>query len=171
MKTLKKIVWIFIGFVTMFLLFLLWYQNKYAMGVAESYHINADQLNKTLLIATQGSNFKNKITSGIVNYYKADSLHIQVVDISSLDTLKVKNYNAIFIIHTWETWNPPVAVEKFIKRTKKEAYKIVVFTTSGDGKYKMEGVDAITGESKLVDVPIYIDEITSKLNLILKLEK
>jgi hypothetical protein len=48
---------------------------------------------------------------------------------------------------------------------------MVVFTTSGDGKYKMEGVDAITGESKLVDVLFYINKITSKLNLNLKLEE
>jgi hypothetical protein len=128
-------------------------------------------LQKTLLIATQESNFKHKVTAGVVDYYKADSLFIQVVDISSLDTTNVKKYNAVFIIHTWETWNPPIAVKNFINRTKKDTQKMVVFTTSGDGKYKMEGVDAITGESKLVDVLFYIDKITSKLNLILKLEE
>jgi hypothetical protein len=155
----------------LFAIFLFWYQKKYAMGVAESYHINSPQLQKTLLIATQESNFKHKVIAGVVDYYKADSLFIQVVDISSLDTTNIKKYNAVFIIHTWETWNPPIAVKNFINRTKKDTQKMVVFTTSGDGKYKMEGVDAITGESKLVDVLFYIDKITSKLNLILKLEE
>jgi hypothetical protein len=128
-------------------------------------------LQKTLLIATQESNFKHKVTARVVDYYKADSLFMQVVDISSLDTTNIKKFNAVFIIHTWETWNPPIAVKNFINRTKKDTQKMVVFTTSGDGKYKMEGVDAITGKSKLVDFPLYFDKITTKLNLNLKLEK
>ncbi|WP_047414667.1 hypothetical protein [Cellulophaga sp. Hel_I_12] len=171
MKVLKKILWLFLSLMILFLIFLFWYQNKYSMDVVEPYQVNSPQLKKTLLIASQGSHFKNKVTSGIVDNYKTDSLFIHVIDVSSLDTIKVKDYNALLILHTWETWNPPVSVEKFIKRTKKDASKIVVFTTSGDGNYKMDGVDAITGESKLADVPLYIDKVTAKLNPILKLEK
>jgi len=141
------------------------------MDNVEPYQVNSPQLKKTLLIASQGSHFKNKVTSGITDYYKTDSLFINVIDVSSLDIIKVNDYRAILILNTWETWNPPISVEQFVKRTKKDASKIVVFTTSGDGNYKMEGVDAITGESKLVDVPLYIDKVTAKLNPILKLEK
>ncbi len=59
-------------------------------------------------------------------------------------------------------------MQSFIERTKSDMQKIVVLTTSGEGNYKMDDVDAITGESILANVPIFIDQITSKLNLLLK---
>lgn len=169
MKGIKKMLWIFLGLMILFFVFLVWYQHTYSMDFVAPYEINSPKLKRTLLIASQGSYFKDSVTSGIVDYYQTDSIHIKIIDISALDTVKVNDYNAILIIHTWETWNPPIAVKTFINRTKKYASKIVVLTTSGDGNYKMEGVDALTGESVVADVPLYIGKITAKLNPLLKL--
>ncbi len=171
MKGIKKMLLVFLGLMILFFIFLVWYEHTYSMEVIEPYEINSPRLKKTLLIATQGSHFKDKVTSGLVDSYKTDSIHIKIIDITSLDAVRVKDYNAILIIHTWETWNPPVAVKTFINRTKKYASKIVVFTTSGDGNYKMEGVDAITGESVLADVPLYIEKIKMRLNPLLIIKK
>ena len=167
MKLFKKFLLIFLAVMIAFFLFLIWYQYHYSMDVVAPYTINPPTLEKKVLIATQGSEFKNKVTSGIVDYFKADSVYIEVVDITSLPTINLEKYNALVIIHTWENWKPPITVQTFIEKYPEFSNKIVVFTTSGEGSYKMEGVDAITGESKLADAPLFVDTIIERLNKIL----
>ena len=170
MKRFKKILLIMLGFMVTFFLFLMWYQYNYSMDVVAPYTINPPTLEKKLLIATQGSEFKNKVTSGIVDHFKADSVYIEVVDISSLPTIDPRKYNALVIIHTWENWKPPITVQTFIDKYPEYSNKIVVLTTSGEGSYKMEGVDALTGESILADAPLFVDTIIERLNKILILK-
>ena len=167
MKRFKKILLIMLGFMVAFFLFLMWYQYNYSMDVVAPYTINTPTLEKKVLIATQGSEFKNKVTGGIVDYFKADSVYIEVVDITSLPTINLEKYNALVIIHTWENWKPPITVQTFIEKYPEHKNKIVVLTTSGEGSYKMEGIDAITGESILADAPIFVDTIVARLNRLL----
>jgi hypothetical protein len=137
------------------------------MDKVVSYDVNSPSYNTKLLIATQGSEFKNAITNNVVDYYKQDSIYIKVVDISELKTIKPDNFNAILVIHTWENWKPPLEVKEFIDATRHLMKKIIVLTTSGQGNYKMDGVDAITGESKMVDVDFTSAEVVEKLNPLL----
>ena len=167
MKRFKKILLIILGIMIAFFLFLMWYQYNYSMDVVTPYIVNNPSFEKKLLIATQGSEFKNKVTSGIVDHFKADSVYIEVVDISALPTIEPKKYNAIVIIHTWENWKPPISVQTFIEKYTDDKNNIVVLTTSGEGSYKMESVDALTGESILVDAPLFVDTIIERLNKIL----
>lgn len=150
------------------MLFLFWYQYKFSMDEAESYKVNAAQWNKQLLIATQGSDFKDALTKGLVDYFKSDSIFIQVEDIQVLEVIDPEKYDALVIIHTWENWKPPVVVESFIERTKMYSSKIVVLTTSGEGSYKMDDVDAITGESILADTEIQVYKIIDRLGPLLQ---
>ncbi len=50
-------------------------------------------------------------------------------------------------------------MKTFIERTKNYHDKIVVFTTSDEGSYRMEGVDDITGESLIENVPLFVKRI------------
>lgn len=151
-----------------FFMFLTWYKYQYSMDVVEPYTINSSSVKKKLLIATQGSYFKNTITEGIVNHYKADSLFIEVIDITTLENIAIDDYAAIIVIHTWENWKPPAEVKSFIEKTTDHKDKIVVLTTSGEGSYHMENVDAIVGESILADTPKFVDKIISRTTPILK---
>ncbi|MCM4150435.1 hypothetical protein DHD05_02430 [Arenibacter sp. N53] len=150
---------------------MLWYQNEYSMDIAEEYEVNSPMENSKLLIATQGSKFKNTITTAIVEYYRSESIYIKIIDVSSLADVNPTNYNALLIIHTWEMWKPPASVKSFIDRIMEDRDKMVVLTTSGEGTYKMEGIDAITGESILDETPMYVGKIINDLNLLLKLNK
>lgn len=152
---------------TIFVGFAIWYNYEYSMTLAEAYELNTKTAKNKLLIATQGSEFKDNVTEGIIERVENDNLYIKVIDISGLNEVNPKDYNAIVIIHTWENWQPPESVETFIKRTKKHKDKIIVLTTSGDGTYKMDDVDAITGESRIEEVDKYIIQITNRLKLLL----
>lgn len=134
------------------------------------YELNSPQMTQKLLIATQGSAFKDSVTTMIVNQVKHDSLYIKVTDVDSLIYVDPAKYHALVLIHTWENWKPPQAVKDFINRTIGYRGKIVVLTTSGSGDYKMENVDALTGESIIDDAPFYSEEIVQKIKKLLVTE-
>ncbi|MCK5441800.1 MAG: hypothetical protein KAJ23_07915 [Maribacter sp.] len=169
MKRLKKIWLILLSTMTLFFVFVIWYSYIYSMDKAKPFQLKFPNLDSKLLIATQGSDFKNTLTNGIVDYFKSDSIFIKVIDVSSLDEVNPVYYDAITVIHTWENWKPPSAVKMFLERTSKYKDQIIVLTTSGEGTYKIEEVDAITGESIWDDVPLLVDKIIEKLDPILKL--
>ena len=164
MKYSKKIFISVISVIGLLLLFLVWYKYQYSMKKVDSYQINSPDLNKKLLIATQGSEFKNLLTHEIINYYKQDSIFIKVIDISGLTEINPENYNVLILIHSWENLKPPIDVKNFIERTLPFKNKIIVFTSSGQGNFKMDEVDALTGESKLVDVSFFKNKIIEKVN-------
>ncbi|MGB5553658.1 MAG: hypothetical protein WBM83_03290 [Flavobacteriaceae bacterium] len=167
MKPYKKVVSTLAIILALFLVFALWYKNEYSMETVEAYEINSSNLEKTLLIATQGSEFKNAVTQGLVNHYGSGDVYIKVIDVATLNNVNPSDYDAILVIHTWEYEKPPTVVAAFIERTASDRDKIVVMTTSGQGTSKMEGVDAITGESVLDDAPRIADEIIIRLAPIL----
>jgi hypothetical protein len=168
MRYKRKITGIILALGALFLIFTMWYKYEYSMDIVKEFEVNSPDLNLKLLIATQGSEFKDEVTKGIVNYYEKDSVYIKVIDVTTLAGIDPTDYNAIVIIHTWENWQPPADVELFINRTKNIQDKIIVLTTSGEGSFKMEGVDAITGESKLENTSPFINQITKRLESILK---
>ena len=151
----------------LFVVFAIWYQRTYSMEVASAFEINTPESSKHLLIATQGSSFKDSIVSGIVKHYKEDDLYIKVMDVNELERVQVSQWDAVCLIHTWEYYKPPIEVETFIDRSSQNMDRVVVLTTSGDSKYKMEGVDAITGASIMENVPKMTTQLIERLDGVL----
>jgi hypothetical protein len=66
---LKKKVIIGIAVIVLAILaFLTWYKFQYPMDVAMSFEINDPESKHRVLIATQGSEFKDAIVSGLVDH-------------------------------------------------------------------------------------------------------
>ncbi len=169
MKRPRKVLWIILSAIVLFFLFSIWYKFEYSMEITEPYLVNTPDFERKLLIATQGSAFKDIITNRIVSHYKSDSVFIKVIDVSLLKDMSPEEYSGIVIIHTWENWKPPFAVRQFIEKTMDQQDKIVVLTTSGEGTYHMKEVDAITGESNIEQVQDFADKIIARLTAIPKL--
>lgn len=150
------------------LVFAVWYKYEYSMDKVKTVEFNSTDLDLKLLIATQGSAFKNIITSNITGHYKKDSIYIKVIDVSQLSEIDPANFKAIVIIHTWENWKPPKEVQSFIEQNISNQNKIVVLSTSGKGSFKIKEIDAITGESQLENTTFYSNLIIKKLNDIIK---
>lgn len=167
MTKLQKIVWFVLLVLGLLLCLALWYKVAYSMDTAKSYEIRNNTSSKTLLIATQGSDFKNSVVQEVITHFKRDSINIKVIDISGLNTIDANSYTAILLVHTWENWKPPVQIENFIHRTKQHQDKIVVITTSGDGSYRMEDIDAITGASLPENILPMAEESIKRLQTVL----
>lgn len=149
---------------------MLYYLLTNSMYEVESYTINDPNIPTKLLIATQGSEFKDRVTQNIIAHYKPDKAFIQVLDISNLHKINPEEYNAIIIMHTWEYGDAPDNVTQFLKRNNRSKYKIVMLATSGDGSKKIKGVDAITGESSLETASSIAAEIIEQVQQILPIE-
>jgi hypothetical protein len=166
-RNLKKIGYSILAMVLLFMGFLLWYQWRYAMKTATPFEVNAPSSAQRLLIATQGSAFKNTVVQGLVYHYKQDSIFMKIIDVADLEKTNPEDFRALVIIHTWENWKPPASVKSFLEKNEAFKNKIVVFTTSGEGNYRMENVDALTGESIIEEAPLVVDKIITKLNPLL----
>lgn len=165
----KKIkISIFISLLGLVLLvFALWYKHEYSMDIVETTQYNSPNLEPKILIATQGSAFKNRITKNLIEHYQNDSIFIKVMDVSLLSKVNPSEYKVLIIIHTWENWKAPTEVQTFIENSVNFKDKIIVMTTSGQGSFKIKDIDAITGESILENTTLYTNKIIAKTNLLL----
>ena len=148
-----------------FLLFATWYKFHYSMDVAESFEVNAPDLEHRVLIATQGSKFKDAVVTGLVDHLRQRQIHIKVIDVSGLPQVNEDEWNAVVLIHTWEYGKPQVDAKAYIERAR-DLNKLVVLTTSGRGDFKMEEVHTITSASAMSDVPGIIARINTRLDSI-----
>ena len=149
------------------LTFLTWYKLHYSMGVAEPFEVNSPDQQIKVLIATQGSDFKNAVVEGVVEYLKQKPAYIKVVDVSALSQIDEEQWGAIVVIHTWENLKPQEDAKAYLDRAK-DLTKVVVLTTSGDGDYKIDGINAITSASEMTNVSMHVTSINDRLKQILK---
>lgn len=163
----KKVLFYASGIIITFLLFSIWYNYKYGMSKIAAFEINAPSYKQKLVIATQGSPFKNAITNNLVSHYRQDSIYMKIINVEDLQKIDPENYNAVIVIHTWENLKPPVSVVNFFNKIGYQQNNIIVLTTSGQGNYKMQQVDALTGESRLDNVNDYTQQIIKKVNPLL----
>lgn len=136
------------------------------MDIVESFEVNTPELKNRVLIATQGSEFKDAVVVGIVDHLKKRDAYIKVVDVAVLQQVNHDKWNAVVIIHTWENWKPQADAKAYLERVK-DLKKIIVLTTSGNGGHKIEGVHAITSASEINDIPSYILNMNARLDAIL----
>jgi hypothetical protein len=110
--------------------FAAWYRQHYSMDVARSFDVNDPGATVRVLIATQGSEFKDALVAGVVAELGTRATYVRVIDISLLPRVNADDWNAIVLIHTWEMRNPPTAAKAFVARLR-DTRKLVVLGTSG----------------------------------------
>src|SRR5688572_10118489 len=158
----KKIGSWILGLIMIFLFFIAWYKHTYSMKVAKRFEVNSPSAKNRILIAMQGSEFKDSLVNGVINELKSKSVYISVIDVSDLSEVNQESWSTIIVIHTWENWKPQGDARLFIEKVK-DKEKLIVLSTSGQGNYKIEGVDGITSASKLNEASGKAKEITERL--------
>lgn len=123
---------------------------------AESFEINTANQSKSILIATQGSDFKQMLVKTLCDSLKKSSLYIRGIDVGDLAKINGKEWDRILIINSFII-RLNKKVERFINSTP-EPEKILVFVTSGGADWQPQSqlkVDAITSASR----KLYINEL------------
>lgn len=146
--------------------FLAWYRVHFAMNPVEGFTVNDPSSEQHLLIATQGSAFKDAVVAGVVERLSERPIFIQVVDVTALPDADESDWDAIIVLHTIEYGKAPAPAQTFVDRVGQSG-KVVVLSTSGAGDFKIEGIDAISSASRMTDVPGRVDKILSRIESLL----
>lgn len=137
MTLLKKVLVVLLILGVISILFLTWYAAEHSMEEAMPLEVNDVSLKNHLLIATQGSEFKEKIVEKTVEQLKSFPIYMKVIDVGQLGSIDENDWSVIVILHTWEYSAPPKVVSSFVKKANRD--KLIVLSTSGSGKEKIEG--------------------------------
>lgn len=168
MKKIKSIILVITIIILAIIGLSIWYTTKYSMEEVATQQVHSENLDTGILIATQGSDFKRAIVANIKNYYKLDTIFLKIIDIKELSNINPQDYGAVVILHTWEYGNPPSSVTDFIIKNSEYKRKFIVLATSGQGINKIEGINALSGESIIEDASEYSDEIIERITKILR---
>jgi predicted small integral membrane protein len=145
---------------------LAWYRIHFAMSPVEGFTVNETSSEQRVLIATQGSEFKDAIVTGIVERLRQRGLLIRVIDATALPDVNTSEWDAVVVLHTIEYGEAPGPVQAFVTRVG-DPGKVVVLSTSGAGDFKIKGIDAISSASRMTDVPARVDELLGRIETVL----
>lgn len=166
-----KIVLIIIGaivvaLVVLFGIFLL--INR--QGVVEPYAVGNPALDKKVLIASQGSNFKNAVVESLTAYLGGKA-YTKVIDVTSLAEVNEAEWDALVFIHTTEQWKLWPDVDEYLARAQ-DLDKVILVTTSGSGDWKTDkyDVESITSASRMDEMPTLLPALYAKLDKLLQEE-
>ena len=154
---MKRIIRWIIAIVICVVLFGIGYNWKYSMGVAQSYQVNDKQSTNSLLIITQKSEYKDKVTNRITDRLKGADVYVKVIDQTKFTDILPENYDAFIFLHTWEMWRAPKNIQAFINLDNIQQ-KTFVVSTSGGGDLFHEGIDGITSASIILDADYDADQ-------------
>lgn len=145
------------------------YRDVYSQKVAESFDINSPELDTRVLIATQGSSFKNALVSRITEVLGKKSVYINVIDVSALPEINEDDWQALVLITACQSDEMPAEVNAYLANTR-ALDRLVLLVTSGSGKWRPEGVrlDSISSASTKAQVGPLATEILRRLETLLK---
>lgn len=171
MKVLKIVLIIIGAIVALLVIVFVIYLLVNRQGVIESFDVGNPGLAQNVLIASQGSAFKNAIVESLTTHLKERQLFIKVIDVTTLGEVNEDDWDALVFIHTTEQWKLQPDVEKFLARAR-DLDKIILLTTSGQGDWKTDkyDVETITSASKKEEMPTLLPALYMKLDKLLQEE-
>jgi len=168
LKTLKITLIVISSIVVVLLIAFGIYLLMNRQGVIEPFEVNSPALGQKVLIASQGSDFKNAVVESLTQYLREKPVYVNVIDVTALAKVVEDEWDAVVLIHTTERWKLQPDVKAYLDRSE-DLSKVVLLTTSGSGKWKTKDfkVDVITSASKMSEINSVLKKIISRLNVIL----
>lgn len=168
MKVLK-IVLLAIGcIILVFIILFLVYLRMNKQGVIESSEIGSPEFEQKVLIASQGSDFKNALVEGLITKLKQRQIYLKVLDVTALSELSKDDWDAMVLIHSVEMSKLQPDVKAFLDRAH-DLDKVILIITSGPGTWKTDDydVDIISSASKKEELSVLTKDILERLDMLL----
>ena len=125
---------------------------------------------RRVLIATQQSEFKDAVVSGILEGLDEDSCYMKVINLKKLADESTAHYDVLVVVNTCKMGRLNGRARRFFKHVQeKEEGKIILLTTVGSGDYepKIGKVDAITSASEMEKAGALAERIAGKVRAFL----
>jgi len=170
-KWVKIVITIIATPIVLFIVFLGSYIVINWQGVIEPYQIGNSDANQKILIASQGSEFKNNLEKELIRLLKNDNTFLSIVDCTTLEDERASEWDAVIIIHTTQIHGMPEEVRGFLSSSD-DLSKILLVTTSGGGDEVVTEfeVSAISTASRLSVTSIITKWVKSRLDSIIEKE-
>ena len=168
-KWIKILIAIVATPVLLFAGLLLAYILMNSQEIIEPFEHGNSNAEKRILIASQGSEFKNMLVQSLIDQLESNQNYFSVIDCTTLDNENDENWDVIIIIHTLQIHEMPKEAKVFLSKVK-DISKIMLVSTSGAGDDKVEDLklDAISSASRITAIPeitIWVKEkLLEKLN-------
>jgi hypothetical protein len=147
---LLKILGIILGSIAgLILMALAIYAILYYPRKAEPFEVNSLNPARKVLIATQGSEFKDELAGALCDSLRQSSVYVKGIDVGGLPEMNDVDWDRILIVNSFIIWLNK-DVDQFINGASKTD-KILVFVTSGGADWLPQPefpVDAITSASR-----------------------
>ena len=132
-----------------------------SQGVIEPFEHGNPDADKRILIASQGSDFKEVLVKSIIDQAESNQYFFSVIDCTTLGNEIDEKWDVIVIIHTLQVHKMPEEAKVFLSEVK-DISKVMLVSTSGAGDdfVEVSDVDAISSASRMSAIP----EITKWVN-------
>jgi len=163
-KWIKILIAIIATPIVLFAVFLLSYVIINQQGVIEPFQVGTDNAENRILIASQGSEFKNNLVDKIIVQLEGNQNYLSIIDVTALGNENDEEWDAILIIHTLQIHEMPEEAITFLSEVE-DISKVMLVSTSGAGDDRVEGfdVDAISSASRETVIPIIVKWIIKNL--------
>ncbi len=130
-----------------------WYVIRFYPRKIETREINTPDLSYRVLIATQGSDFKNGLVSVLCDRLGRRPAYVKVIDVGGLDEVETDRWQKILVLNTAMMNKLSRPVGRLISRAE-GSHNILLLITSGGADYKPADleIDAISGASRQGDI-------------------
>jgi hypothetical protein len=154
--------------VIIFILLLATYIIMNWQGVIEPYQVGNPNASIKVLIASQGSEFKEDLSRKIIKKLENDSIYISVIDCTTLEKENAEDWQAILIMHTTKAHKIPRYVSTFLEGLSDYSNLVLISTSGGGDEVITEfEVDAISTASSRSLTDTITGLAISKINNIL----
>src|SRR4030042_1230032 len=113
-KIFKIFVIVLILFIFLIFISLLSFKLFFSQGKIDTFEVNTPDLEKQILIASQGSKFKNQLNQFLLDELKNKNIYIKVIDVSLLKNINPLDWESIVIINSIEAGKMEKNVRRFI---------------------------------------------------------
>ena len=165
-ERMKRALLILLGLLLAFFAFLAWYKATNSMDVVSERSSGPEEAAQRVLVATQGSTYKDLVTDHVIGHLTDQSIAVQVVDVTMLGSVDASPFDAVVILHTWENWEPQPDAQAFLN-AHPDRTRFVVLATSGGGDEMIEGVDGISSASVMDEAQADADNLIARLDRVL----
>lgn len=136
----------------------------------ESSALNHQDFAGRLLIATEETKYKNFIIKGVTKHFENQHIYVKKIKVSDLSAIKPAEWDAICLLFSWENEKPIKPIQQFFDNypNKERVVSLITFKDSPEKKVDM---DAISGASISIEIPVKTRELIFQLQRLLKVEK
>ncbi|MBC1514742.1 hypothetical protein [Listeria immobilis] len=164
MKKPVKITLIIVGIaVVIFAGVMLSYRFLKSMDVTPNAEINESETGNHVLLATQGSDFKDSVIEQIKKDMAGKDVHISIMDTTKLDKVNADDYDKVVLFTTVQSDDIPENVTTFMNDNKDKSIHIAVTADSGRWDKQPKDIDAISEASKSENKQDFVDDLTKAI--------